>query len=100
MKKNARDLIDRLLSSEVKADLLTLFHKNPGLIDTREAVARRVGLTPETIDSELKDLLELGVLTTQRVGNHEVFRLNKERDLQVQKTVEDQLKNLDLGLAE
>jgi predicted transcriptional regulator len=55
-------LLQRLLSSEVKADLLTLFHEDPGLVDTTEGLARRTGRTLKTMEEDLEDLLDLGVL--------------------------------------
>jgi hypothetical protein len=38
---DGKEILDRVLASESKAELLMLFHKNPGLIDTVEGVSRR-----------------------------------------------------------
>ncbi len=38
-------LLQRLLSSEIKTDLLMLFHRNPGRLHTTSGVALRIGRT-------------------------------------------------------
>ncbi len=56
------ELLNRLLSSEVGGQPLPLFHRNPGLIDTIDGVARRIGRTANTIDADMKDLVNVGLL--------------------------------------
>lgn len=69
------EILNRLLSSEVKADLLVLFHKNPGLIDSMDGVARRIGGRTNSIEADVKDLVDLGILRTKRIGRSEVILL-------------------------
>ncbi len=88
------DILSRLLSSEAKGDLLVLFHKNPGLIDTIDGVARRVGRTGDSIAQDVRDLFDLGVLRNYRIGNSEVLHLNRQRDREVQEAVASYLENL------
>ena len=85
-----------LFSSEVKGDLLVLFHKNPGLIDTFEGVARRIGRVAKAIDADVKDLVTLGVLKTTRIGSHEVIFLDRAKDKETQATIVEHLKTLKL----
>ena len=83
-----------LFSSEVKGDLLVLFHKNPGLIDTFEGVARRIGRVAKAIDADVKDLVTLGVLKTRRIANQEVIFLDRAKDKETQATIVEHLKTL------
>jgi monomeric isocitrate dehydrogenase len=85
-----------LFSSEVKGDLLVLFHKNPGLIDTFESVARRIGRVTQAIDTDVKDLVTLGVLKTKRIGSQEVIFLDRAKDKETQATIVELLKTLKL----
>jgi hypothetical protein len=87
-------LTERLLSSETKADLLTLFHRNPGLVDSREGVARRIGRTPEEITDEVEDLVVLGILSQKPVGAFKVLHFNRLRDREIQALLEDHFKGL------
>ena len=65
-------LIQRLLSSDTKADLLTLFRGNPGLVDGIDGVARRIGRRPMSIKAEVDDLLDGGVRDERANGAEKV----------------------------
>jgi len=84
-------LLSRLLSSEIKGQLLLLFHKNPGLIDTVDGVACRVGRMTNSIESDVEDLIDLGVLKIKRVGKSEVILLDDMRDQEFQRLIVEYL---------
>lgn len=90
---NTTELMNRLLSSQVKAELLILFHKNPGLIDTLDGVTRRIGRTGKTVETELRDLVDLGILKTKTVGRFEVFLFDRAKDKEIQETIADYLRS-------
>ena len=82
----------KLLSSDTKADLLMLFHNNPGLTDTIEGVARRIGRTASEIEPDVKDLVDLGVLVKERFGKLDVVSFDTNKDNQIQEIISNQLK--------
>jgi hypothetical protein len=84
---SGESLFKRLLSSTAKGDLLLLFRKNPGLIDTYDGIARRIGRRGEAIRAEAMDLLQIGVLSTKKVGDSDVLFLNRQKDSEVQESV-------------
>ena len=88
------EILHRLLSSEAKADLVVLFHKNPGLIDNIEGVALRIGRSAATIGGDVADLVDLGVLRRRRLGNSEVISLDSTRDREVQAAIASHLQSL------
>jgi len=88
------ELIKRLLASEVKGDLLALFHKNPGLIDNLDGLARRIGRTANSVKADVEDLVSLGVLRTKNIGRSEVIFLDHARDKEVQEIIVNYLKSL------
>ena len=90
-------ILSRLLSSEVKGDLLVLFHKNPGLIDTMDGVARRIGRTTNVIESDIKDLMDLGLLGAKRIGKYEVVFLNHVEDKEIQEIIANYLQSLKIS---
>src|SRR2546430_17082780 len=69
------DLIEKLIGSETKAELLMFFHENPESTHTGEGIANKIHRNPKEIDRDLSDLVEIGLL-------HEVrtLSLNKARD--------------------
>jgi len=91
---NAAQMLETLLASEITGDLLVLFHRNPGLIDTLDSVARRIGRTGNSIENDVQSLVDLGVLKTKKIGKTEVLLLDRERDRQVLDSIASHLKNL------
>jgi KaiC/GvpD/RAD55 family RecA-like ATPase len=75
-----KKLFERLLDSEVKAELLALFHTNPGLSDSMEGIARRLGRSVEEIRSDLRDLVEIGLLNVV-----ELFSYNPRRAAEIER---------------
>jgi len=79
-------LFERLLDTDVKADLLTLFHNDTDLSETPEQLARRMGRTPSEVQRELEDLVELGILKKS-----EVYSFGMDRDKEIQDAISKQL---------
>ena len=76
----------QLLDSGIKGDLVVLFRKNPGIIDTLDGVSRRLGVTPEAIEVEVSELVSMGFLKKKRFGNSEVIYLDEKRDREIQES--------------
>lgn len=91
------EILSTLLGSEVRGDLLVLFHRNPGLIDTVDGVARRIGRTTVSVISEVRELLQLGVLKQKRIGTSEVVFLDRAKDREILDSVANHLKTLRVG---
>ena len=90
----AQQIIATLLSSEVRGDLLVLFHRNSGLVDTIDGVARRIGRTGFSIENDVRDLVKLGVLKMKKIGSSEVIVLDRARDRKVLEAVADHIKSV------
>lgn len=90
-------IVSRLLSSDVKGDLLVLFRKNPGVVDTVDGVARRIGRVAEMVEEDIGDLVDMGLLKKKRVGSSEVILLDQWRDSEIQRLVADYLLNLKMS---
>jgi KaiC/GvpD/RAD55 family RecA-like ATPase len=84
--KRSMKLFERLLDTDVKADLLTLFHNNSDLSETSDGLARRIGRSPVEVHHELEDLVELGIL--RKV---EMYSFGVERDKEIQDAISKQL---------
>ena len=90
--KRPMKLFERLLDTDVKADLLTLFHNNANLSETPEGLARKVGRNPVEVQRELEDLVELGIL--KKV---EVYSFGMDRDKEIQDAISKQLALGEIG---
>ncbi len=90
---NTTQMPIKLLATESTGDLLVVFHRNPGLIDTIDGVARRIGRTGREIESDVKQLVDLGILKTRKIGNSEVIVLDRQKDREILETVARNLKS-------
>ena len=91
------EILSTLLASEVRGDLLILFHKNPGLIDTVDGIARRIGRTTISVISDVRELLQLGLLKQRRIGASEVLFLDRAKDREILESVANHLKTVQIG---
>jgi len=89
-----RTLLSKLLSSETKGELLILFRRNPGIMDTVEGVARRIGKRANAVEPDVKEFLDLGLLKRKRIGNAEVIFLNTKMDKKIQEGIAKYLDGL------
>ena len=92
--RDVTELLNKLLGSEIKGELLILFHKNPGLTDSIDGIARRIGRTASLIETDIRDFLDLGILRTKYINKSEVISLNASRDNEIQETLGNYLKRL------
>lgn len=60
-------ILEKLLSSEIKADILTLFHKEPNLITSIEDISERIGRQVSEVHVDVNDLVLLGLLKERRI---------------------------------
>lgn len=80
------DLVEKLIGSETKAELLMFFHDNPDTTDTIEGIAAKVRRQPREIEQDVSDLVELGLLQEVRVVS-----FNKGRDQELQREISKML---------
>jgi len=92
---SATKMLETLLASETTGDVLVLFHSNPGLIDTLDSIARRIGRTGNAIEEDVRGLVNLGILKTRKIGRSEVLLLDRARDREVLNAIAKHLRNLE-----
>ncbi len=84
---SGKEILDVLLANETRADLVTLFRKNPGLVDSLEGVARRIGRRQVAIQEDISELVKLGILRSRRLGTSEVISIDRLKDKEIQNEV-------------
>lgn len=87
MNEDGESLMKKLLESEITAELVLLFRRNPGLVDEIDGIARRVGRTKGSIRVELDDLVQIGTVKKRQIGKVEVYSLDSRKDAEVQAMV-------------
>ncbi|MDH2899692.1 MAG: hypothetical protein PXY39_01850 [archaeon] len=89
-----QEILSVLMANETRADLVTLFRKNPGLMDSLEGVARRIGRSQSAIQDDIAELVKLGVLRSRKLGTHDVISIDSLKDKEIQNEVGSFLQNL------
>src|SRR5215831_10586760 len=74
------DILDKLIRSETKAELLMYFHDNPDSANTLDTIAANLQLKPQEIARDVSDLVEIGLLEEVRF-----ISSNKDRDEELQR---------------
>jgi predicted transcriptional regulator len=82
-----QEILNVIYGSEARADLVSLFRKNPGLIDSIDGVARRMGRNASVIRSDVAELMKLGIIRTVNVSGKEVISLDRLKDSEIQRIV-------------
>lgn len=86
-------VLNTLTESVTMMDLAMLFRENPGLIDTENGIASRIGLTSEKIREEIRKLAAINLLTSTSLGEKMYYRWNPKRDQELQGLVVSALRS-------
>lgn len=70
-------MLEKLFTSKTRVKLLTLFLLNPGTELYVREIARRTNENTNSVRRELKNLEEIGLLTSARKGNLKYYTVNK-----------------------
>lgn len=79
LEPDLRRLFEVWINSERKARIVVFFHQNPGLIETLEGLARRLGTTVEALAEDVRDHITLGLLTERVLGEKRVLMYDSSR---------------------
>jgi len=80
------DLLEKLIGSETKAELLMYFHENPDSTDTLKGIASKIKRGSKEIERDVSDLVEIGLLQEVRVISY-----NRDRDQELQREISKRL---------
>lgn len=75
-------ILNELLRSDPRAEILIKFHKTPAVSISLNELAREVGLDPEDVEKDLFALMKLGLVQKERG-----YRLNLTKDKEIQKLI-------------
>jgi len=81
-----KSLIKRLIDSEVKAELLLLFHQNPHLADSLEGLSAKVGRPVSEIREGLNEFVKIGLVKETRL-----YSIDREVASRIQGEIATQL---------
>ena len=75
------DFIKTKVNSFIKWDLVRFFYENPNTTDSVENIAKYAGRNTAAVQSELKQLVESGVMEMQLVDDLPVYSLASDKEM-------------------
>ncbi|MDH4136236.1 MAG: hypothetical protein OEW09_05895 [Anaerolineae bacterium] len=75
------DFIKTKVNSFIKWDLVRFFYENPNTTDSVENIAKYAGRNTAAVQSELKQLVESGVMEMQLVDDLPVYSLASDEEM-------------------
>lgn len=85
-------LFEIWVDSELKAQVVIFYNNNPGVIETVEGLARRLGMSPVALRDAVADHVRLGLLSERKMGDKTVLIFNRDRRGQIQELIMDTLR--------
>ncbi len=87
-----RKVFEVWMDSEMKAMITVFFHRNPGVVETMEGLARRLGTTPEALKEHVQSHLELGLLRERKIGEKTVLVFDAQGQADFEAFLQDEIK--------
>ncbi|MEA3189662.1 MAG: hypothetical protein QOD77_244 [Thermoplasmata archaeon] len=84
---NLRKLFEVWVDSELKAQIIVFYQNNPGVIDTIEGLASRLGTNVEQLRTNIADHLQLGFLHERKVGSQVVLVYDRKKQQGIQEFI-------------
>jgi hypothetical protein len=72
-------LLELWTDTEFKVRALVFYRRNPGVVETLEGLARRLATPPDSLEPEIRDHVELGILKERHVGEKTVYVFDRSR---------------------
>ncbi|HUK50012.1 MAG TPA: hypothetical protein VLV18_03160 [Terriglobales bacterium] len=85
------EISEKLLGSETRLEILALFRENPGLMEGIDTVGRSIGRDTREIETEVRELVNIGVLRSKTIENSEIIYMDGQKVAQIQKEISTQL---------
>lgn len=89
-----KKILELWADSSLKVQVIVFFHNNPGMIETLEGLAIRLGTTIEALRREVAGHVSLGILKEQKTPSATLFMYDRAREAEVQHYIEKQIRHL------
>lgn len=94
-----KQLFDLWMDSPLKVQIVSFYHHNPGMIETVEGLAQRIGSDPEMVRKTVADHVKLGFLRERNLGTLKVIVYDPNTEKRLQDFVAQKVKSRGQRLA-
>lgn len=81
-------IMEMWMDTESKVRVLVFFRENPGVIETMDGLAERLAIPSETLQAEVRDYVQLGLLREREVGDKVLYVFDRARNSEIEEMVE------------
>ena len=82
-----KTVFDLWMDSPLKVQIVSFYHQNPGIIETVEGLARRMGSDPEVMRRIVADHVKIGFLRQRSLGSAKVLLFDRQGEQKLQEYV-------------
>jgi predicted transcriptional regulator len=75
------DLVKTKVNSFIKWDLVRFLRENPNTADTAESIAKYVGRNAATVEPELRELVNAGIMEVKMVDGMPIYSLTADANV-------------------
>src|ERR1041385_271308 len=86
-------LFELWVDSPLKVQIVSFFHRNPGIIEPVEGLANRMGLDVEQVRKTVADHVRLGLLRRRKLGDKEVILYDRVAEQKIQELVAQRMRS-------
>jgi hypothetical protein len=87
-------IMELWVATDLKVQVLVFYHDNPGVIETMEGLATRLGTNIEALRKEIAGHLSLGLIQEKKAGDHTILVFDRKREDEVQQAIEKHFRAL------
>lgn len=87
-----RRIFEVWMDSEMKAMIAVFYARNPGVVETLEGLARRLGTSPEALRDHVASHIRLGLLQERDVHGKTVLVFDRDRRAEFEAMIEDKIR--------
>lgn len=92
-----RKLFEVWVDSELKARIILFYNNNPGVVETMEGLAQRLGTTVDALRKDIAAHVELGLLRERTVGGKTILLYDRKRRNDIESFVTKELQRRQRG---
>ncbi len=87
-----KKLFEVWMDNETKLMITVFFRNNPGVIETLEGLAVRLGTTPDALRDAIADHVSIGLLKERKVGDKTVLVYDRDMRMDMEAFIAEEIK--------
>lgn len=87
-----RKLFEVWVDTDLKAQVIVFYQNNPGVIETVEGLARRLGTNEEQLRKDIAAHIQLGFIKERKVGEQIVLVYDRDQHKRIEEFIAEEMR--------